>query len=228
MRIGAVATTAPASSSGKSCRSTTASERKPERHREHPLVEDEDQRVEEVAPRDGEREHRHGDRHGPDERHRHVPPRRVRAHPFEPGRLEELLRQPAEAPVEEQDVERRRADQRRRDQRPVRVEHPQVLEHHEPRDEQRGDGHHQRDERRRDQAGRSPPRHARHREPRPGRDEHGQRDRDRDDVERVERVPGDVDLVERPRVVVEGERRRARARASSAAAGRPCAASRRS
>ena len=106
MRIGAVATTAPASSSGKSWRSTTASERNPERHREHPLVADEDQRVEEVAPGDGEREHGHGDGDGADERHRHMAPRRIGAHPLEARGLEELGRQPAEAPVEEEHVER--------------------------------------------------------------------------------------------------------------------------
>ena len=51
---------------------------------------------------------------------------------LEPGRLEKLAREPAEAP-EEQDVERREADQRLGDERPVGVGDAERAKDREPR-----------------------------------------------------------------------------------------------
>ena len=179
-----------------------------ERHREPSLVVEVDQRVEEVPPREHERERGDGRGRAALQRHRHAPPGRDRREAALAGEVEQVVRQRESRPGVEQHEQRRHAEQRRRHQRDRRVGEPEPAEDADPPHEQRRRRDHQHDDAQPDQEDARPPRQPRDREPRPRGDEHRERHGDGGHEQRVRRVSSERHHVEHLGVVAPGRRRR--------------------
>jgi hypothetical protein len=176
----------------------------PERQRVLVLVEEVDERIDEVGPADDEREHGDRGRHGTNQRHRDAKPKAERPCAVHAGRVEQLTRQAVERPPVEDDVEGRHPEQRGSDERNVRVEDPERPEEGEPWHEQRGRRNHQRDEGERNDGARQARRELRDCEAGPRGEQHRKRNSDSRDEHGVGGVAAEVEELERPRVA--GER----------------------